>query len=58
MVGHNLPPLIEIGLIKDSYLGLMYISENLGKAAALPALPLIMPLDLQVTSPQIKQTVP
>ena len=31
MVGHNLPPLIKIGL--------MYL--KLGKAAALPALPLI-----------------
>ena len=35
MVGHNLPPLIEIGLT---------ISENLGQAAALPSLPLITPL--------------
>ena len=36
MGGHNLPPLVEIGLIN--------VSENLGKAAVLPALPLITPL--------------
>ena len=41
MGGHNLPLLVEIGL--------MYVSENLGKAAALPALPalpLITPLKI------------
>jgi hypothetical protein len=36
MSGHNLLPLIEIGLT--------YLSEILGKAAALSALPLITPL--------------
>ena len=34
MGGHNLPPPVEM----------VYVSENLAKAAALPALPLITPL--------------
>ena len=44
--GRNLPPLIIIGLTKDHCGPWVNVSENLGKTAALPALPLITPLNV------------